>query len=404
MQHVCGANPARNESLKVMGAMRERAETTIETTQHILGAATVGILGPVAAELPNVRSMRRNIQRRRNGANHVLPVPATRAALPNPLPQQFSTTNGGAQFLLWDSGDQDRILMFVTQEKMRVLEDNDHWFVDGTFDAAPLIYGQLFTVHALLDGVLIPCVYVLLPDKTQVTYTRMFRELINLHANLHPSTVLCDFEVAIKNALEAVFPGVTVKGCYFHLTKNIWRRIQAEGLQDRYEQDPAFVEEVRMIAALAFVPPNDVDRYFNIISQNIDQALEVILDYFETNYIGHMQRQRFRRPRFPYAWWGVHDRVLDNLPRTNNGVEGWHNRFNQHVGQHHANIWRLFGVMKSDEDISSVELVHLRQGRPLKNPNPVYARVNRRITTVVASYANRQPLEYLRGIAHNIKV
>ena len=125
MQHVCGANPARNESLKVMGAMRERAETTIETTQHILGAATVGILGPVAAELPNVRSMRRNIQRRRNGANHVLPVPATRAALPNPLPQQFSTTNGGAQFLLWDSGDQDRILMFATQEKMRVLEDND---------------------------------------------------------------------------------------------------------------------------------------------------------------------------------------------------------------------------------------------------------------------------------------
>ena len=128
------------------------------------------------------------------------------------------------------------------------------------------------------------------------------------------------------------------------------------------------------------------------------------MDYIEEDYLGVLRRGRFRRPRFPYAWWGVHDRVQNNLPRTNNAVEGWHNSFNQHVDCHLANVWKLIGVMKKDDDISMVKLVHILQGRPPKNANPVYARVNARVRTVVASYGNRTPLDYLRGISHNIKI
>ena len=100
----------------------------------------------------------------------------------------------------------------------------------------------------------------------------------------------------------------------------------------------------------------------------------------------------------------MYDRVQDHLPRTNNAVEGWHNSFNAHVGSHHANIWKLIGVLKNDDDVSGVNLVKILQGNPPKNANPVYARVNARVTTVVASYQNRAPLDYLRGIAHDIKV
>ena len=159
-----------------------------------------------------------------------------------------------------------------------------------------------------------------------------------------------------------------------------------------------------MIAALAFVPANDVDQVFATLSNNIDPALDVILDYFEENYIGAIRRGRFRRPRFPYTMWGVHDRVVNDLPRTNNAVEGWHNRFNRHVGCHHANIWKIIDIMKKEDDISRVELLHIQQGRNLGNPNPVYARVNASVTTVVGSYANRAALDYLRDIAYNITV
>ena len=107
----------------------------------------------------------------------------------------------------------------------------------------------------------------------------MLRELTNIPGtNFQPQTVLIDFELAEKNALEAVFPGVTVKGCFFHFSQNIWRKVQANGLQGRYQQEPAFAEQVGKIAALAFVPEADVQRYFN---QNVDQALDVIMDYIE---------------------------------------------------------------------------------------------------------------------------
>ena len=91
-----------------------------------------------------------------------------------------------------------------------------------------------------------------------------------------------------------------------------------------------------------------VPGLYNTLSNNIDQALDVILDHIEDNFIGVFQRGHFRHVRFPYEMWGVHDRVQNDLPRTNNDVEGWHNRLNQHVGCHHATIWKLIGVLKED--------------------------------------------------------
>ena len=89
---------------------------------------------------------------------------------------------------------------------------------------------------------------------------------------------------------------------------------------------------------------------------------------------------------------------------TDNAVEGWHNSFNRHVGTHHANIWKLIEVIKNDDDVSRVNLVKILQGNPPKSTNPVFARMNVRILTVVSSYANRQPLDYLQSIAHNIRL
>ena len=61
-------------------------------------------------------------------------------------------------------------------------------------------------------------------------------------------------------------------------------------------------------------------------------------------------------------------------------------------------------IIQKEEDLSQVELAHIQQGRDIGNPNPVYQRVNERIETVVGAYGNRAPMDYLRGIAHNITV
>ena len=46
-------------------------------------------------------------------------------------------------------------------------------------------------------------------------------------------------------------------------------------------------------------------------------------------------------------------------------------------------------------------LLHIQQGRVQRNPNPVYARINARVNTVVNDYANRGHLDYLDWLQHN---
>ena len=160
---------------------------------------------------------------------------------------------------------------------------------------------------------MIPCVNALLPDKTQVTDALVFRELLNINGNLPPISVLIDFELGSKNALEAVVLEAPVKGCFFHFTQNIWKKIQENGLQVRYQQDPAFVTEATMIVALSFVPDDDVNRVFNTLSSNIDQALDVILDYLRTITLGFSDEVISAMYVSHMKCGGVHDHVQKEL-------------------------------------------------------------------------------------------
>ena len=53
----------------------------------------------------------------------------------------------------------------------------NHRFVDGTFDVSPLLFRQLFTIHAIISGRNIPLVYSLLPNKTTETYEKLYNML-----------------------------------------------------------------------------------------------------------------------------------------------------------------------------------------------------------------------------------
>ena len=69
--------------------------------------------------------------------------------------------------------------------------------------------------------------------------------------------------------------------------------MQDFGLQIRYMADEEFALTIRMLAALAFVPPNDVIDSFDILADysrnGYGQDLDNMLDYFEGNCIGRFQ-------------------------------------------------------------------------------------------------------------------
>jgi len=45
---------------------------------------------------------------------------------------------------------------------------------------------------------------------------------------------MVDFESTMWKALAHVFPDLPVKGCVFHLTQAVWRKIQEVGLTTEY--------------------------------------------------------------------------------------------------------------------------------------------------------------------------
>ena len=190
---------------------------------------------------------------------------------------------------MFDSGigDAERILIFATQQGLQLLADYDHWFMDGTSKLCPQIFFQIYSIHALVNNQTLPCVFGLLPNKTENTYNRFFEEVRNAVRGLGNGSVevLLDFERAGINAIQTQFPTAQVYGCFYHLSSNIWKHIQSSALQAHYVNDDEFSIHLRMIAALAFVPPFDVEDAFEELALEIRNRFNIeaddVLDYFE---------------------------------------------------------------------------------------------------------------------------
>ena len=65
---------------------------------------------------------------------------------------------------------------------------------------SPTIYCQLYTLHIQDNGISVPRIFALLPDKTQATYHRLFTTLKELLHNAEPDTMMMDFEKVAINS------------------------------------------------------------------------------------------------------------------------------------------------------------------------------------------------------------
>ena len=166
----------------------------------------------------------------------------------------------------------------------------------------------------------------------------LLRKLLKIQPDLHPTNIMVDFEKAAINSFEEHFLTVT-SGCFFHLCQNIYRKIQSEGLTGQYLLDMEFVQNLKMLPSLAFVPEEEVVDCFNTIMVDFPLSALNVAKYFEDTYIGKQIPNHSRRvPQFPIRIWNMYERVQGELARTNNVVEGWHNTFQTNLACFHPTI------------------------------------------------------------------
>ena len=113
---------------------------------------------------------------------------------------------------------------------------------------------------------------------------------------------------------------------------------------------------IHMLAALWFLPSNDVIDSFDTLAEysrnGYGQDLDDMLDYFEDNYIGRFRHNvPWRRPTFNIETWNMFHRTDNELPRTNNAVEGWHRGFQSHVTPCHPSFWKFIDIIKQEKGL-----------------------------------------------------
>ena len=172
-----------------------------------------------------------------------------------------------------DSGPESNCIIIFGRESWIHYLVESTWFVDGTFNIAPILFSQVYCILAKkFDGVH-PILYILLTNKQRATYIRMFEMVKSLVPNLRPECIHCDFEQAAISAMTECFPGVKIRGCFFHLAQSMHRHIAAVGATRQYNNDPDFALKAKMILALAFVRHCDLDIYTEALSDFLPEEL-----------------------------------------------------------------------------------------------------------------------------------
>lgn len=333
-EHNHIADASEVEATKVYEKIRINSKISNDPPHKIISTASTTCSITAAPKLPSVSSMKRSIRNIRQKNLQGPALPTNRSEII--FLEEYTKTYKNENFLLYDAGPVDeRILIFTTEQNLQLLSNSKHWYIDGTFKTVPLLFQQLLTVHGLQHNLSVPLVYALLPKKSERIYDQFFQELKNLKSSLVPATITTDFEKALINACNIAFPSCRKRGCFFHFSQCIFRMIQRNGLKKRYETDSEFAFKLKMLCAIAFVPVDDIVMAFEQLydSEIFPSEAESVINYFEDTWIGRPNRKQRKPPQYPYELWNLYQTVLDDLPRTNNSVEGWHRSFETPVSK-----------------------------------------------------------------------
>ena len=101
---------------------------------------------------------------------------------------------------------------------------------------------------------------------------------------------------------------------------------------------------------------------------------------------------------------GEGERVIQDLPRSNNSVEGWDRAFNNRVSIKHPSIVKFTKCILREQSRFEVDTERLRAGVHPEKKKKVYADLDARLKTVTLSYNVHDIADYLNRIAMNLKI
>ena len=429
-EHNHAPQPERVEAALAKDKMVDQAVASQHPPRRVISDTVAGVSDGGLTRMGKRSALRQKIHRKRRkmegGGVHPVPLPRDSDF---EVPDAYKTVlegNRNVPFLAFDSRapvddeeqEQDdeehdeagRILAFGTERMSRLLQTANVWMMDATFKVVPTLFFQLLVIHAVYNGHVFPCLYVLMPRKDEDTYARVFGYIrdITIGNNYSPATCIMDLELAMHRAFRTIWPETQLQGCFFHLAQSVWRKTQELGLARLYAEDEVVRNSVKLLPSLAFLKSEDVPGYFDAVFDELPEdasaAIQELYTYFEAIYIGRKpQRGPRRRPRYPVQLWSVRDRTAEGIPRTNNRLEGFHRGIQQMFDGPKPSMWQFLKGIQKEHGYQHALYIQATGGESPKTERK-YNVINRRLTTLIQRHEEGtiDNEEFIEGVRHNI--
>ena len=155
---------------------------------------------------------------------------------------------------------------------------------------------------------------------------------------------------------------------------------------------------VRMISALPFSPPDQLEEVFNLLNKKASEVVNEKLKEFSLSLVEYAENQ-WRNGIFSKQDWNLFDINVLMVPATNNGNEGTNSKLSVDFGVH-PSFWKFLRLaaavfLKAEADIQQLLFAAITP-----NSSPLYNNLKFRREQLKANFnANLISLEdYLAAV------
>ena len=278
--------------------------------------------------------------------------------------------------------DGNRHIIFATDAMLTLLSNAKAWYMDGTFSVVKSPFTQLYSIHVFIrsEGNVkqVPVAFVVMSGKRKRDYIAVFRHLKSVLPQ-QPAVreIVLDFEKAVWRASSKVFPTASIKGCAFHWSQSVWRKMQEIGLQTLYTSDSGINTYCRKILALPLLPSDAICETFSILCTDAAANSKIVelCAYVRTTWLDSNI--------WPPTAWSVYKQSV----RTNNDCEGWHSRLNRKAQKNNLSFYVLATLLYQEAQVVRVQMRLVSNKKLKRYQKSSYAAVQRRLFALWDEYA-----------------
>ena len=264
-------------------------------------------------------------------------------------------------------------IIWTSEEQRQLLKTSKTWYMDGTFKLVKLPFTQLYSIHCFIsngDGITkqIPVLFVLMSGRSSADYSGLITTIQDHLGDLAVEEIVMDFEASAWKAVREEFPHVRLRGCTFHWTQAVWRKVQNLGLQAAYTSDPATHTYIKKLLALPMLPSEHIPKVFEFLSADaVTEPLQQLVEYIQSTWI--------ESNHFPPESWSAFFRST----RTNNDTEGWHSALNRKAGKSKLPLYLLCELLADEAKCVSLQMQLVCEGTLCRYQRKQYRKIQGRL-------------------------